>query len=50
VQLRAGRTLLLARVTRRSADALALREGAKVFAVLKAFSVPRSAVGDRNSS
>ncbi len=50
VQLRAGSTLLLARITRRSADALALREGAQVFAVLKAFSVPRGAIGDRHTS
>lgn len=46
VQLRAGDNLLLARITRRSALALDLREGAQVFAVLKAVSIPRAAIGD----
>ena len=50
VQLRSGGTLLLARITRRSADALALREGAPVFAVLKAVSVPKAAIGDQHKS
>lgn len=48
VQLRAGENLILARITQRSADALALAKGAKVFAVLKAVSVPRSAIGDQH--
>lgn len=46
VQLKAGDNLLLARITRRSADALALHEGAPAYAVLKAVSVPRGAIGD----
>ncbi|WP_425501558.1 molybdenum ABC transporter ATP-binding protein [Roseobacter ponti] len=44
VQLDAGGTALLARITRRSADALDLQPGLKVFAVIKAVSVPRDAV------
>jgi len=46
VQLKAGENLLLARITRRSAAALALSEGTRVYAVLKAVSVPRHAIGD----
>jgi molybdate transport system ATP-binding protein len=46
VQLRAGENLILARITRRSAETLSLREGVQVFAVLKAVSVPRAAIGD----
>ncbi|MEM9576669.1 MAG: molybdenum ABC transporter ATP-binding protein [Pseudomonadota bacterium] len=46
VQLRAGENLLLARITRRSVDALKLCEGKPVFAVLKAVSIPRGAIGD----
>lgn len=41
VQLQAGGNLLLARITRRSAEALALSPGQPVFAVLKAVSVAR---------
>ena len=46
VQLQAGENMLLARITRRSARLLDLREGSQVFAVLKAVSVPRKAIGD----
>ncbi len=46
VQLRSGKNLLLSRVTRRSVEALGLREGKPVFAVLKAVSIPRGAIGD----
>ncbi|MBW4710015.1 molybdenum ABC transporter ATP-binding protein [Roseobacter sp. YSTF-M11] len=46
VQLSFGRSVLLARVTRRSAEALNLHPGQSVFAVLKAVSLPRDAVGD----
>lgn len=49
VQLDAGGNLLLARVTQRSADALNLHEGAKVFAILKAVAVPRGAIGQSHS-
>jgi molybdate transport system ATP-binding protein len=45
-QLKSGNSLLLARITRRSVDALGLREGMQVFAVLKAVSIPRGAIGD----
>ncbi|MGZ2257270.1 molybdenum ABC transporter ATP-binding protein [Roseobacter sp. A03A-229] len=47
VQLAFGDALLLSRVTRRSADALSLAPGSKVFAVLKAVSVARDAIGDQ---
>lgn len=47
VQLAFGDALLLARITRRSAEALQLAPGAQVFAVLKAVSVAREAIGDR---
>lgn len=46
-QLRVGDNLLLARVTRRSASDLQLKEGSDVFAVLKAVSIPRTAIGDQ---
>ncbi|WP_136637172.1 molybdenum ABC transporter ATP-binding protein [Pseudooceanicola onchidii] len=45
VQLRAGDDLLLARITRRSADALGLRPGTPCFAVLKSVAVAQGAVG-----
>lgn len=45
IQLDAGGALLLARVTRRSAEALALAPGQKVFAVIKAVSVASESVG-----
>lgn len=46
VQLDAGGNLLLARITQRSAAHLDLRDGDAVYAVLKAVSVPRHAIGD----
>ncbi|WP_298970670.1 molybdenum ABC transporter ATP-binding protein [uncultured Roseobacter sp.] len=46
VQLSFGNALILARVTRRSAQALALAPGRQVFAVLKAVSVARDAIGE----
>ena len=49
VQLSFGTSSLLARITRRSAEALALAPGTKVYAVIKAVSVARSAIGDRAS-
>jgi molybdate transport system ATP-binding protein len=45
VQLRAGDDLLLARITRRSAQALNLATGTPVFAILKSVSVARDDVG-----
>ncbi|WP_436399038.1 molybdenum ABC transporter ATP-binding protein [Roseobacter sp. S98] len=45
-RLDAGGNTILARITRRSCDALGLRTGMQVFAVIKAVSVPREAVGD----
>ncbi|MBV2360109.1 molybdenum ABC transporter ATP-binding protein [Thalassococcus sp. CAU 1522] len=45
VQLRAGEDLLLARITQRSADALALRPGLPVWAVLKTVAVAQGDVG-----
>lgn len=45
VQLKAGENLFLARITRRSASALNLKQGDAVFAILKAVSIPRGAVG-----
>jgi len=45
VQLRAGDDLLLARITRRSAQMLGLAIGTPVFAVLKSVSVARDDVG-----
>ncbi|SFE56188.1 molybdenum ABC transporter ATP-binding protein [Roseivivax sediminis] len=44
-QLRAGEDLLLARITRRSTDALGLREGMRCFAVLKSLAVAPTDVG-----
>ena len=45
VQLRAGRDLLLARITRRSAETLELEPGRYVYAVLKSVSVAHADVG-----
>ncbi|SNR64810.1 molybdenum ABC transporter ATP-binding protein [Puniceibacterium sediminis] len=45
VQLRAGTNMLLARITRRSADALDLREGSSCFAVLKSVAVAQTDIG-----
>ncbi|MCV3273038.1 molybdenum ABC transporter ATP-binding protein [Roseobacter sinensis] len=50
VQLALGEAALLARITRRSAEALSLAPGARVFAVLKAVSVARDAIGDQPTS
>ena len=44
-QLKAGDDMLLARITRRSADALGLREGSTCFAVLKSVAVSPADVG-----
>ena len=45
VQLRVGQVPLLARITRRSLHALALREGQQVYALIKAVSLDRRSVG-----
>lgn len=45
VQLRCGRDRLLARITRRSADALALAPGLQLYAVAKSVAVARTDVG-----
>lgn len=45
-QLRVGNARLLARITRRSAEALELVPGMQLFAVIKAVSIPRDAIGD----
>ena len=45
VQLRAGGDLLLARITRRSAETMGLAAGTPVFAVLKSLAVARDDVG-----
>ncbi|MFN7598240.1 MAG: TOBE domain-containing protein [Cereibacter sp.] len=45
MQLRAGTELLLARVTRRSAEAMGLAAGRPVFAVIKSVAVAQSDVG-----
>lgn len=45
VQFRAGKELLLARITRRSAEALALRPGTQVFAILKSVAVAQGDIG-----
>jgi len=45
VQLRAGTDLLLARLTRRSAEAMGLAVGGRVFAVIKSVAVAQSDVG-----
>lgn len=47
VQLDAGGNLILSRITRRSLGALKLEKGSRVFAVLKAVSIPPGAIGDR---
>ncbi|WP_172300300.1 molybdenum ABC transporter ATP-binding protein [Pseudoruegeria sp. HB172150] len=46
VQLDAGGNLLLARITRRSADTLALQPGQQVYALLKAMSVSKESIAD----
>ncbi|MEP2639859.1 molybdenum ABC transporter ATP-binding protein [Roseobacter sp.] len=46
VQLAFGDAVLLARITRRSAQALGLAAGAPVYAILKAVSVAPDAIGD----
>ncbi|TDL84179.1 molybdenum ABC transporter ATP-binding protein [Palleronia sediminis] len=46
VQLQACEAVLLARITRRSAEALGIAEGAAVHAVLKAIAVAKDAVGE----
>ncbi|AEI93517.1 molybdenum ABC transporter ATP-binding protein [Roseobacter litoralis] len=48
VQIKAGENLLLARITRRSVEALNLKVGTPVYAVLKAVSIPRGAIGDQH--
>lgn len=48
VQLQVGKNTLLARVTQRSAKTLRLETGKQVFAILKAVSIPRGAIGDQN--
>ena len=50
VQLKMGENTLLARVTQRSASALSLAEGKNVFAIIKAVSIPRGAIGDQNEA
>jgi molybdate transport system ATP-binding protein len=45
IQLKAGDDLLLARVTRRSAQALELASGAACFAILKSVAVAQLEVG-----
>ena len=45
VQLRAGQLPLAARITRRSAHELALREGQQIYALIKAVSLDRRSVG-----
>jgi molybdate transport system ATP-binding protein len=45
VQLRAGQDLLLARITRRSANALGLKPGVVVHAVLKSVALAKSDIG-----
>lgn len=45
VQLRVGRVQLVARITRRSVNELALREGQQVYALIKAVSLDRRSVG-----
>jgi molybdate transport system ATP-binding protein len=47
VRLDAGGEVILARITRRSAEALALAPGKPVFAVLKAVSVAQESVGGK---
>lgn len=50
VQLKLGSNTLLARVTQRSANALSLQPGKNVYAIVKAVSIPRGAIGDRQES
>jgi molybdate transport system ATP-binding protein len=45
VQMQCGQDLLLARITRRSADALGLASGAQVHAVIKSVSIARTDIG-----
>ncbi|MEP1611641.1 MAG: molybdenum ABC transporter ATP-binding protein [Roseobacter sp.] len=45
-QVKAGENLFLARITQRSLKELGLVEGSQVYAVLKAVSIPRNAIGD----
>lgn len=45
VQLRAGEDMILARITRRSADALSLTEGVGCYAILKSVAVAQADVG-----
>jgi molybdate transport system ATP-binding protein len=45
VQLDLGGTLLLARITRKSATELGLRPGLPVFALIKSVSIDRRSVG-----
>ncbi|MEM5472300.1 molybdenum ABC transporter ATP-binding protein [Hoeflea sp. AS60] len=45
IQLKAGQDLLLARITRRSAQALELAPGAECFAIIKSVAVAQSDVG-----
>ncbi len=45
VQMACGSDRLLARITRRSADALALAPGVRVHAVIKSVSIARADVG-----
>ena len=45
VQLRAGQDLLLARITRRSAEAMGLAPGVEVYAILKSVAVARDDLG-----
>ena len=45
VQLRCGRDLILARITRRSAEALQLRPGMACFAIVKSVAVAQSDIG-----
>ena len=45
VQMQSGRDRLLARITRRSADALALEPGVRVHAVIKSVSIARTDIG-----
>ena len=50
VKLQVGANTLLARITRRSAHALELQTGSEVFAIVKAVSIPRGAIGDRTAA
>lgn len=50
VKLQSGENVFLARITRRSTQALQLQKGSQVFAIVKAVSIPRAAIGDRAST